>query len=673
MSASHQRSGGTSVSEVEMTQRNSATMKSQSSPLLRGGDSTATTTMSAVGGGSAGKNTDGIRIRVRYLVEGVTDAAWRLVPNVATLKQMVCEQDQYFALPPSPTGDGDHFAKLPLQLPARTPATTNASPTVPSEPTADKTHGPFAFPAIRLSPTSTPNSDACPAWVSIKAATEEELAEVLESLPVHVLTRRRIISVLCADEDAEGLMELGNSESSSDEEDTESSSDGGREKDGRARRYTTVRDNFFEYFPAHGYAVLCLQAVGLQRMESTRCGAIQHDGMNRRGAQLPCTPVVALAFESALFTFSAGHFGGEGDVELIVANHAWVSESTRGTGGTGVWGLHSAASHLSTVGGLKGAESGKTETGDTPSVEWERQCDTSLPLDDAGSLFKDQVNGATPDVPRGSAAGRGVERAPLTYPAVAAVGAAPPPLSARQMRETQQAMAPFGSPSDPTSPNYRVNIAISVVCSSLVSAIIAYLQKSVRVLLIEADQLDELVLQILPSRVDQDDMLVRIKSLRHLIALFHIDSLQKERVLKELLLPAMRRTPLSRSTPAVERYQRLLSSIRSTILKLRKSRDIVNRASMTLISGVSARLLSHCHFMDYLNHVQTQITVIVMPVTIIPNLFAMNVRVPFTDAETTTPFFCIVIITLMLLLAGVSPILYKFLMYKTPGALATME
>ncbi|KAG5499937.1 hypothetical protein GH5_04075 [Leishmania sp. Ghana 2012 LV757] len=668
MAASRARRGGAAVEEVEMTQN------SNSSPLLRGDDSVASATlltdgatMSAVAGHGADESIDGIHIRVWYLDDGATQAAWHLVPNVSTLRQMLRGQDGHRVMPTSPPSAGDHFAKLPSPLYACTPTTTSAARSLPSRSTVDKAYDKTVFSPIMLSATSPSSGDARPAWVSIKAATEEELREVLESLPVHVLTRRRIISVLCTDTGAEepGTPQCSESdESSSDTEGTEPSSGGRSEKGGRVRRHVAVRDNFLEYFPAHGYAVLCLQAMELQGPESTGRGTIQRDGTNPLAAQLPCTPVVVLAFESTLFTFSVGYFGGEEDVHLIMANHTWFTGSPAVADEAGARETHAAASHATShvpsIGSHKQTESMKTTVSDARADGRVDRYDRTLSLHHASGAAKDGCIEAATEVP-------------LAHHAAAAALDLPSSLSAQQLGEAQQPMMPIGSPNGPTSPNSRVTTAISIVCSSLVSAIIAYLQQSTRARLIEADQLDELVLQILPSRVDQDDLLLRTKNLRHRIAFVHVDALQKERVLKELLLPAMRLTPLSRSAQAVERYHRSLSSIRSTVLHLRKGRDIVNRASMTLISGVSARLLSHCNFMDYLNHVQTQIAVILMPITIIPNLFAMNVRVPFTDAATMTPFFCIVGITLGILVLSVAPIVYKFLMYKTPGALAPLD
>ncbi|GET90117.1 hypothetical protein, conserved [Leishmania tarentolae] len=676
MSASNQRYGTASAMEAEMTKKGAATQARKCFPLPCDGDSaTSVTFLNAEAATPTVGNTDESRIHVCYLDEDVTQAAWHLVPNVATLKMMLGQQDQCSVMLPSPTSLSDHFTTPPLPPSARMPAATSTPHTLSSEPTIEKVYGASALPAILVSPNSSLSSGARPAWISIKTANEEELEEILESLPVHVLTRRRIIALLCTNTDEGDLPEPGGSDAGSDTEDAASSPDTREEKDDRCRRHRALRDNFLEYFPAHGYAVLCLQAMGLEGVEKTGRGTDQRDGMSIHGTQLPCIPVVALAFESTLFTFSAGRFGGEGDVRLLMAHQAWPTGSLTCTGGASVLAFRSAASmtasHASSVDAHQGEKVVKTGTHDAPLEVWGRQLDKA-PRDDVSDVAKEGANAETSRVSHDTSTGREVVPEPLAYP-VAAVVDPPSSLSTQSAREVQQPIMLSDSSSKPPSLNYFADTAISVVCSSLVTAIVAYFQKCTRTLLIEADQLDELVLQILPSRVDQDDMLVRTKNLRHLIAFFHIDALQKERVLKELLLPAMRLTPFSRSPQGVESYQRSLSSVQSTVLKLCKGRDIVNRANMTLVCGVSARLLSHCNFMDYMSHVHTQITVVLMPITIIPNLFAMNVRVPFTDAETTTPFFCIVGITLGILVLCIVPIVYKFLMYKAPGALATVE
>ncbi|KPI87892.1 hypothetical protein ABL78_3049 [Leptomonas seymouri] len=659
-----------------------------------------------------GDHTDSLQIRVWYLDDVFTLAEPKFLPDVAALKQLLPEKEPSFPSAASPMAD-DHFAKVPY-CPIPSAATARESGwQVPAagfnpeldavSPTCDR---PF-FPSISLHPASPTHPGGHPAWVSVKAASQSELTEILEWLPIHVLTRRRIFNVLCqhdaqsgdesgdesgADESVAGkhvskslskskrsskMRRSGGKDSNKAASHTNAATaeeDGGEEEEEDVTdenpppQHHTARDNFLEYFPAHGYAVLCLQAVPLPNGESTHRGAMPKAEGPIHGRQAPSTPVVALAFESALFTFSLSPFGGEGDVRLIVANHV-ASPSSHSTRG-------GMPARVNTITNLSGAGT-QTENGHS-----QREAAQKIGVDgatDSNAVASHKSTVPSADVNEGDASGtarfthaaiaRGERRAqfpppPLWHPSLTLADTTPSHASPRSLHT--------GSPTT-FSPHWNAATAISVVSSSLISAIIAYLQQSTRSLLREADQLDELVLQILPSRVDQDDMLVRMKCIRNLISTFHIDALQKERVLKQLLLPAMRKTPLAQSVKAIERYQRSLSSVRSTVIKLRKGRDIVNLASMTLISGVSARLLTHCNFMDYLNHVQTQIAVVVMPIAVIPGIFAANVKVPWTDLQSMTPFYCLFTITVSLMVIGVSFPLYKFFMYRMPKALAPLD
>lgn len=632
-------------------------------------------------GGAA--QTDGLRIRVWYLDDVFTRAEPKFVPDVATLKQLLPERDLSFPSPASPLTAGDHFAKVPYTH----AASPRPPPPAASNPTLDATNL-VSLPSISLYPASPTRPGGHAAWVSVKAPSRSELIEILDWLPIHVLTRRRILEVLCdhsetakAEERGEEAdarfsrsasklkktsrlsrrSERGNEPTrTSGEEEEETSDDDDGESHGP---HNTPGDNFLEYFPAHGYAVLCLQAVPLPKGESTRRGATPKEEVITHRTQVPSTPVVALAFESTLFTFSLSRFGGEGDVRLIVANH--VSSPTAHSARHGMPARVTTIATLSSTATLHEQDRSARNASPRSAGAGDTAIDATVPVFNSSISPVETVahftrNGGTTT----TAAATATREANNT---------SPPPLSFPPQTSASSPSRFTDTPTTVSGSSWGAATAISVVCSSLISAIIAYLQQSTRALLIEADQLDELVLQILPSRVDQDDMLVRTKSIRHFIAVFHIDALQKERVLKQLLLPAMRQTPLAQSTQAIERYQRSLSSVRSTILKLRKGRDIVNRASMTLVSGVSARLFSHCNFMDYLNHVQTQIAVVVMPIAVIPGVFAMNVSVPWQQSSSIVPFYVILSITMTLMIIGLAPPLYKFYLYSTPKALAPLE
>lgn len=212
-------------------------------------------------------------------------------------------------------------------------------------------------------------------------------------------------------------------------------------------------------------------------------------------------------------------------------------------------------------------------------------------------------------------------------------------------------------------------MGVPTLFSSLVSAVVLHIQSGAAGLLIEVDQLDELVLQVMPSKVDQDDLLSRIREMRGRVARFHKDMLLKERLLKQLLMPVLRETVVCRDILAVERYHRCLTLVRSAVEKLRKGRDTVNSSSMNLISGVSARLVQHCHWMDYLNHVQSQISLVVMPVAVIPGVWATNISVPFQNVASTLPFTLICVVTMSILLLGLVFPAFQYFKYKPPGAL----
>lgn len=213
-------------------------------------------------------------------------------------------------------------------------------------------------------------------------------------------------------------------------------------------------------------------------------------------------------------------------------------------------------------------------------------------------------------------------------------------------------------------------IGVSTLLSSLIASTFLRLQSRVMEMMIEVDQLDELMLQVMPSEVDHNDLLVRFRQVRHRVASFHVELLEKERFLQQLLLPVMRRSVVCRDPNSTERYQRALTQSHGGIEKLRRARDTVNLSSMNLISGVAARLIQHCHYMDHVNHVQTQIALVVMPVNILPGLFTMNVKVPFQESDTTTAFWTLVGVTLALLFIGLAYPIYLYFHYRPPGALA---
>ncbi|KAH9600863.1 Mg2+ transporter protein [Trypanosoma melophagium] len=210
---------------------------------------------------------------------------------------------------------------------------------------------------------------------------------------------------------------------------------------------------------------------------------------------------------------------------------------------------------------------------------------------------------------------------------------------------------------------------VSVFVCTLISSFVKEYQKEPSSLLVDVDNVNELVLQIQPSRCDQMDLLRRIEGLRHRLSHLQAAFLAKESLLLQLILPVMRRIFIAAEPSVVGRYQRLLSGLLLSIERLRKGRDVLNLSSMSLVGGVSMRLLQHCHWMDFLNHVMTQMSLVTMPICIIPGLFTMNVRVPFEESEGLTAFLVITAVTVLIFSAGMAYPVYVYFRYKPPGAL----
>nr|CCC92764.1 conserved hypothetical protein [Trypanosoma congolense IL3000] len=212
----------------------------------------------------------------------------------------------------------------------------------------------------------------------------------------------------------------------------------------------------------------------------------------------------------------------------------------------------------------------------------------------------------------------------------------------------------------------------TVICS-LVSGFVKEYRKELLPLLVDVDNVNEMVLEIQPSQCDQLDLLRRIDDLRHALSRVQASYFAKERVVQRLLLPFVRRTFMTSEPGVAARYQRLLSGILLSIERLRKGRDVLNMSSMSLVSGVSMRLLQHCYWMDYLNNVLTMMTLVSMPVCIIPGLFTMNVRVPFEGSEGHGPFYAVAIVTAAFFFFGMSYPAYLYLKFKSPDALVPVS
>eukprot|EP00796_Vickermania_ingenoplastis_P004733 gene4733-3418_t len=271
---------------------------------------------------------------------------------------------------------------------------------------------------------------------------------------------------------------------------------------------------------------------------------------------------------------------------------------------------------------------------------------------------------------------------------------------------------------------------LGLLLSTLICAVVEVLKHATVPLMIEANTVDELALAMRPSAEDQVDLLRRMRSIRHRIAEHHLRLLQKDRLVQQLLatmakdpnrdegaeedeMLAQRRTAVelvakahhppsaagfdaailievTPSPPTTEtalllaqqkreaeaevlsRYLHALHLTRLAIEHTRRGRDMINLSSMSVISGVVARLGLHCHWMDYLSTLQSQIALLVMPINIIPGIMSCNVRVPFENDTSKSIFWIIVGITMGVLLIGLAYPLYRYYRYALPGSIAPL-
>lgn len=232
-----------------------------------------------------------------------------------------------------------------------------------------------------------------------------------------------------------------------------------------------------------------------------------------------------------------------------------------------------------------------------------------------------------------------------------------------------------------------------LVLSTIIGAVVEELKRATAPLLMETNMVDELALSIRPSAEDHKDVLRRMESIRHRLHLAHVQLLRKESLLQQLIATARENaranereegakqqnstksigsTKTTMDDEVITRYLHSLSLVRAGVASVRRGRDTVNLASMNVVSGVVARLGKHCHKMDYLNKLQTQIALLVMPINVIPGLMSGNFKVPFEDSEHTFIFWIFVGVTVGTLIIGLSYPFYQSFRYRLPGSIAPL-
>lgn len=166
-------------------------------------------------------------------------------------------------------------------------------------------------------------------------------------------------------------------------------------------------------------------------------------------------------------------------------------------------------------------------------------------------------------------------------------------------------------------------------------------------LLGEVDCIDEMVLLIAPGARDQPDLLRRVALLRRRISGFRARLYLKEKLLQELVTPAMRGSFVSRDNNhhsinsfinnsnnfggggVLPLYKDTLEKITHVADRLDGARDILNQANLNFVTGVSMRMSQSSANMDFKMQVLGQVSTICLPLNLIASIFGMNCTVPW--------------------------------------------
>lgn len=169
-------------------------------------------------------------------------------------------------------------------------------------------------------------------------------------------------------------------------------------------------------------------------------------------------------------------------------------------------------------------------------------------------------------------------------------------------------------------------------------------------LLSEVDCIDEMVLLIAPGTRDQPDLLRRVALLRRRISAYRARLYLKEKLLQELVTPAMRGSFVSRDTAfIIPLYKDSLDKITQVADRLDDARDILNQANLNFVTGVSMRMSQSSANMDFKMQILGQVATICLPLNLVASIFGMNCTVPFQSDTHPTLYAFFGVVGVMLL------------------------
>lgn len=176
----------------------------------------------------------------------------------------------------------------------------------------------------------------------------------------------------------------------------------------------------------------------------------------------------------------------------------------------------------------------------------------------------------------------------------------------------------------------KAALSTSLTLATLVSYTSEMMLPDPTALLSEVDCIDEMVLLIAPGERDQPDLLRRVALLRRRISSFRGTLYLKEKLLRELVTPAMRGSFVSCDTQHVMPiYKEALDKNTQVADRLDDARDILNQANLNFVTGVSMRMSQSSANMDFKMQILGQVATVCLPLNLIASIFGMNCEVPW--------------------------------------------
>nr|CCD12232.1 unnamed protein product [Trypanosoma congolense IL3000] len=160
-------------------------------------------------------------------------------------------------------------------------------------------------------------------------------------------------------------------------------------------------------------------------------------------------------------------------------------------------------------------------------------------------------------------------------------------------------------------------------------------------LLSDVGDINEMIFLISPGDQDQTDLLRRVAVLRRRISSLRTGLFLKEKLLHQMISPAMRVSFVAKTHRVTRAYKEALSKVQRVAEKLDDARDMLNHANLNFIAGVSMRMSQASAGLDFQMNILNSVAAVCLPINLVIALFGMNLKVPFMTGEGSTliPFW----------------------------------